>query len=195
MSSAMDLVDIAVSKKRQGLFKQAIQFYEKALELDRQSSIIYTSLAKSLYLDKQRDRAVISYLMGLKISIIEYAQKISLDSDSVKRESIQRELVSLFFSTNRHLAHAYIDLCETSIENLILNIADEEPYLSEAKIRNIVNYEILNYRFGLAGGGIDAEPDYHDIQNDINFVQIYQNYGETVAIRHIDWNEIAKILE
>lgn len=53
-----ELIKAGVNKKREGSFKDAIKLYEKALEIDRSRAIIYTSLAKSLYLDNKRDMAI-----------------------------------------------------------------------------------------------------------------------------------------
>lgn len=194
MSSAMDLTNSAVSKKREGKFKEAIQFYEKALQIDNQSSIIYTSLAKSLYLDNQRDSSINNYIIGLSLSIIDYANQNGYKKSDIKNEHVRNNLVSSFFSTNGHLAHAYIDLDKNEIENLIDNITQAEPSLNKTQIQQIVNYEISNYRFGLAGGGLKNEPNYHNIDHDLAFLEIYKNYGERIAMHFINWDTISNLL-
>ena len=185
-----ELIKAGVNKKREGSFKDAIKLYEKALEIDRSRAIIYTSFAKSLYLDNKRDMAIHNYIIGLSISIIYYANQHGYEQSDIENEHVQNHLVSKFFSTNRHLAHAYIDLYPTQIENLIKNIEQENSSLTRSQVQQIVNYEISNYRFGLAGGGLKDEPSHHDIDHNLNFIHIYQKCGEKIAMDYIDWNSI-----
>ena len=173
-----------------GKIAEAQKLYEKALEIDRSRAIIYRSLAKSLYLDNKRDMAIHNYIIGLSISIIYYANQHGYEQSDIENEHVQNHLVSRFFSTNRHLAHAYIDLYPTQIENLIKNIEQENSSLTRSQVQQIVNYEISNYRFGLAGGGLKDEPSHHDIDHNLNFIHIYQKCGEKIAMDYIDWNSI-----
>lgn len=194
MDSIRDIANLAVSKKREGKFKEAIQLYEKALKIDDEDAIIYTSLAKSLYLDNQGHNAVSHYIVGLSLSIIHYANENGYSKSDIANENVRNHLVSSFFSTTGHLAHAYIDLDESRVEIFIDNITQSQSSLSKKQIQQIVNYAISDYRFGLAGGGIKNEPNYHGIANNLSFPEIYKNYGERMAVQMLNWDHISNSL-
>lgn len=194
MNFIRDIVNLAVAKKREGKFKEAIQLYEKALQIDSEEAIIYTSLAKSQYLNNQREDSLNNYITGLGISIISYANENGYSKSNIRNDNMRRELVSSFFSTTGHLAHAYIDLDKECIESLVDSLTQARSSLSRKQIQQIVNYEISNYRFGLAGGGIENEPEYHGIAHDLSFFEIYKHYGEGLAMHYLNWDSISNSL-
>ena len=194
MDSIRDIVNLAVSKKREGKFKEAIQLYEEALRIDSEDAIIYTSLAKSQYLNNQKSDALSNYIIGLAISIVNYANQNGYSKSNIRHDNMRKELVSNFFSTTGHLAHAYIDLDKEGIEGLVDSITQAQASLSRKQIQQIVNYTILDYKFVLAGGGIQNEPKYHGIAHDLSFIEIYKHYGEGLAMYYLNWDSISNSL-
>lgn len=96
MDSIRDIVNLAVSKKREGKFKEAIQLYEEALRIDSEDAIIYTSLAKSQYLNNQKSDALSNYIIGLAISIVNYANQNGYSKSNIRHDNMRKELVSNF---------------------------------------------------------------------------------------------------
>lgn len=201
MNNAMFLTNLAVEKKREGRVKDAIRLYKQALELDELNPIIYTSLAKSLYLENLRVESLNYYLKGLSLSLIYYMQENGFTKDILVDDFFRAELISSFFSTITHIAHAFFDLDEGQTEIFIDVISEENPQLTKDEVKKIVNYEMANYRFGLAGGVINQEPVshniepiYHDIDHDLNLLEIYRYHGGLISLRYLQWDKIAENL-
>ncbi|MEI1745780.1 hypothetical protein V8P95_15165 [Acinetobacter baumannii] len=202
MSNAMFLTNLAVEKKREGRVKDAIRLYKQALEIDSFNPIIYTSLAKSLYLENLRSESFNNYFKGLSLSLIYYMQEHGIKKDRLDDEYFRAELISNFFSTITHIAHTFIDLDEEQTEEFIDIISNNNPQLTRDKIKKIVKYEIANYRFGLAGGVVNQEPVahnlepiYHDIDHDINFLELYRHHGLIISLAYLQWDNIAENLD
>lgn len=194
MNSIRDIANLAVAKKREGKFKEAIQLYQKALEIDDEDAIIYISLAKSLYLDNQRQNALDHYIIGLSLSIIDYANENGFAPSDVAKEKARVFLVENFFSTTSHLAHAYIDLDQNVLEHLAQNFAQSQSSLNIDQIRKIVNYTIADYRFVLAGGGVENQPKHHGIDHDLYILDNYSTNGKIMAMRMLNWEHISNSL-
>lgn len=142
-----NLIQAGVDAKRKGNFRQAVEYYQQAIEIEPEpNSIMYISLAKSQYLMKD-DNCFESYMRGLYHQILEYtynskyqnnplgnaeeaemlSQLFGIPSNSVNinrllDKNYQAEFLEKFHNTLTHLAHAYLDFDNNKLIKFSIDI-------------------------------------------------------------------------
>ena len=99
-------LDAGVALKRSGAFEDAKVLYYRAIELDPDRMISYYSLAKTCYLLRQRDEAVLNYLIAAHLLVLGIAAQ--LQSDGLQSEIIKTQIKRL---PGEVLALGAIPLC------------------------------------------------------------------------------------
>ena len=192
MDTIESLVKKALIAKRAGQFDLAVEMYRTALTINNEQPAMHASLSKSLYLCNLRQEALKHYFISLSLSIIDYAKQNGLHQAQLQDIRIRSQLSKKFINTIIHLAHAYIDLDQISIQTMINDIANTHKRMGRADIETIVHQVISSYRFGLAGGGIIIAPDPIKIKHELDFIEIYSEYGYKLALNYIKWDGLRK---
>lgn len=186
ITSAQKFLAQGVEKKRKGDYKGAIQAYLKSIELNPADTIAYYSLAKTLYLTKNRKASVIYYLTSMHMSTNYQRQALKLGNVVVtmERQALANsmpanvladirtihpdaDLIFLDFNTPLHLAHAVIDLQES---------------LPKSKA---VQHDIVEYRKGLEG-----KANYRVNEA---LKEIYLSVGRAFVLENLLWEHLDRI--
>ena len=196
MWTVKQLFDFGLEKKREGNFLEAIKIYNQVKELDPNEPSIYMALGKIYYLNNQREESMENYLLALQLNMFHFASRNGIKGYEI--ESIKVDLLQQFFNTNIHLAHAYFDLDREAKDHFALMLSNGSLTGSRYSIvdaKEILEYEISLYRYGLAGGGIKNEPKEINVTYNINFNELYKILGERVAMEYFNWAWLKTLLD
>lgn len=223
------LMQAGIEAKRNGKFREAINFYTKAINAEPERyGMMYISLAKSQYLVKDVT-SVDNYLYGLYYQIIEHAINLKkqpksafsmypsdimsifglnntsqINIDRLLDEEYQYDFLQNFGNTLKHLAHSYVDLnhiakeqfCQEMFHLLKDKFQSHKSYPTLQQFKELVDYEIEQYAYDLAAGGISKVPKKPNnaYLGEFNFIHIYIVKGFAIASRAIDWKSLQNTL-
>ena len=193
------LLDLGVQKKREGKYGEAIRLYMTAIDTESRKSISYYSLAKTLYLSKGKELAVLDYLRSTHLELREYWRKIRTNDPNLHQVEMFMRPISgdlhisydqihpaakyllLDINTTKHLGHALLDFewrkdfhskaVDLQIKKMIRRYYIKLPM------------HISKYRRGLAGKSVFSYDQ--DIDN-----QLYIPIARDFLLKKISWQQL-----
>lgn len=195
LNTVEEFIDKGVSLKRSGKFKEAMDCYIKALDIDPQNMKTYISLGKTAHLLNNQDLAIKCYLAATHILLSPIDEEIQQNKLplylEVQYNAFPKDILAslpkksafaIFIDSNtpRHTAHSIVDLDASFIKQNPGLVPYSDIYRSH--ILGDGNYDEVLSKYGLT------------TTNQMNYdEEFYIPIGRSFNIDHIKWDKLSQL--